>query len=926
MKKRWLLTSLLVLILCAGAVSANAAVTSGGVEYLWYTQPGQQTWGNSQVAGFSGGELFLSADGGVSYAPFPEFQEFSRQGWTDYAVRVTALEPDGLRVEARSTFGEPGSPYTQRWDFSAAQLAALFATAELNPVTVLADNGTVAVGRRWVYDYRNDDMDLDPRVYTWRAHNMEGQLLWSADGNTWSLCQYPEGLDISYYMDAWWDSGRGLFCLREDKSDPNGYTSADGVHWTAVELLPVSSDLVLTADWGRYHFEVVKPKDDPNYWHDDPNNWYNEVYLMDANTRDVGVLLPHMGEGIRANGIGVNEFTAVAGSNDTVVLTVSNTAGAEYSLSYPISSLDWCLENLSVRFRDKTQPAALVSDGTVSLAKVAEHYRDNNAYRQEGELLRNDGSGWKSVETPFSRVFELLPYNGKTFMAVDTATGRQRLYASPDGLTWREVDTLRPEGMDQSTEFAYANYTFFWTGESYYVGMKAGERRHGIMGSGGGSWYSKNTQVWFMDENFQVLSSHDFGRLVERVGYADGAYYAEVVKNEGTSDHRASGYSTLNTIYRSTDGKNWTALPREYVELNALPEKSVDEYNDDIPDVLLAPVGGSRKGNLPTGDPAKPLRSVAQLDRWRFILYERSKGYFDVYLMRGNANDMARLNLEEEIKSRWITPGELSAAYTADGNVRLTVRDMSTSSMEYSATYTPQELDAMARGAGEDGSWWGNRSPSFWYGEEQMGAGTEVALLPLINGEKEVAYRNRGDWAYMYLENVPWSNSVRLLPFSGKDFMLLDLADGKLWRSADGRTWREAAGDFLRLSQGYDRAEYCLLWTGKNYLACCYLDNGQSGDEKRVSREVSKVFLLDEELNIVSSHDFGKGVERIGFRDGVCYADVSEKRWDERERYGTFHFSGEKESDHTLWRSADGVNWEKTDIVQVRECLRELGK
>lgn len=67
-------------------------------------------------------------------------------------------------------------------------------------------------------------------------------------------------------------------------------------------------------------------------------------------------------------------------------------------------------------------------------------------------------------------------------------------------------------------------------------------------------------------------------------------------------------------------------------------------------------------------------------------------------------------------------------------------------------------------------------------------------------------------------------------------------------------------------------------------------------------------------------------MERIGFRDGVCYADVSEKRWDERERYGTFHFSGEKESDHTLWRSADGVNWEKTDIVQVRECLRELGK
>ena len=59
MKKRWLLTSLLVLILCAGAVSAQAAVTSGGVEYLWYTQYGQQTWEDGQVADFSGGELCL---------------------------------------------------------------------------------------------------------------------------------------------------------------------------------------------------------------------------------------------------------------------------------------------------------------------------------------------------------------------------------------------------------------------------------------------------------------------------------------------------------------------------------------------------------------------------------------------------------------------------------------------------------------------------------------------------------------------------------------------------------------------------------------------------------------------------------------------------------------------------------------------------
>lgn len=909
--KRWLLPLLLSLTLFAVACPVHAAVVSGGTEYLWYTEDGNQTRNDyGDVIGFGGQKFFLSNNGGVSYTQLPEIQETSRRSWTDYDVRVSALEDGGLRIEGRSVFDEESTPYTLHWDYSAVRLAELLAKAELNPVEVLADNGKVAVGVRLVSDFENGQEIFVPNYSALRQKNWETQLVWSADGETWDLCEYPEELTVSRYsMDAWWDNG--AFYLRESSSLPNGYTSADGKLWTAIKLLPVPSDLVLTADWGRYHFEVVQPKDDPN-------DWYDEVYLMDQNTRDVGVLLPHMGEGIRANGIGVNEFTAVAGPNDTVVLTVSNQAGGTFSLDYPVSSLDWCLENLSTPFRDKTQPAQLVSDGTVSLAKVAEHYRDNNAYRREGELLCNDGSGWRKVETPFSCVFKLLPYNGKTFMALDTATGRQRLYASADGLNWAEVDTLRPPSMDESKAWGYADYTFFWTGDRYYVGMKAGEYRHGMMGMGGGNWYGKNTLVWFLDEDFHILSSHDFGRLVERVRYIDGTYYAEVVKNEGTSDHQVSGYSTSNTIYRSTDGENWTALPKEYVELNALPEKSIDEYNDDIPDVLYAPMGGSLKGNLPTGDPNKPLRTVAQVGKWRFVLDKDSYRGTWAGLLRENASDFIGLpELNEAIQANWITPGEIEAEQLADGRIRVTVTDLSTPSMKCSVIYTTEELD------GRPVTTMGYRVG--WTTDNSKPGVADLTLVDMANGEKELVYRSEAtDGKFMWYESVPWSNSIRLLPFSGKDFMVLDLADGKLWRSEDAHTWREATGDFLALSRGYETVEYRLHWTGKNYLACCYLDNGKTGDAKRVSREGSKVFLLDGELNVISSHDFGRGVERLGIYKGVFYAEVGLESWDERGRYGVID-TGWQEPTNTLWRSSDGVNWEETDIIQVRNCLRALG-
>lgn len=892
MKKSWFVTALFAVSLCACFTPARAAVAMGGEEYLWYIESGQVIQNESgESVDYKGDSLWFSKDGGASYAKLPGLREESRRTWGRMDAALTPLENGGLRVEARDWCS---TAYTWQRDYSAAELAQALAKAEPNPVTLLAANEQVAVGSRLVRDQENGNPSL-PGSYG-IAHEGEKsgtRIVWSTDGVNWTWASEPPE-ELGYGDEMWWDGS--AFWLASDWL-PFGYTSADGDRWTQTEQVPDRNTMALTADFGPYHFEAVMPKDDPN-------QWYNEVYLMKGDERDRGVLLPHMGEGIRANGIGINEMTASPGPNDTVVLTVSGVAGS-FSMDYPVSSLDWCIENLSKPFRGETQPAATVtnSDGTVTLAKVAEHYRSNNAYRKEGELLRNDGAGWKKVETPFSCVFELLPYNGKTFMAMDTATGRQRLYASADGLSWQEVDALRPKELDESSEHGYASYTFLWTGERYYARLKAGEYRHGMMGHAGGGWYGKNTEVWFLDEDFQVISSHDFGRLVERIAYVDGTYYAEVVRNEGTSDHEVSGYSTSNTIYRSADGGTWTALPKEYNELNALREKEIDEYNDGIPDVLYEPVGGSFKGNLPTGDPDKPLRTVAQVENWRFVLdKENWTGRTEAQLLRNASDSVYLRELNEAIQNSWIVPGEITAARRSDGKIEVTVTDLSTPSMKCSVAYTPEELDGM------DVTEMGYRVG--WEADASKPEVADLTLVDMANGEKELVYRSEATQGkFMWYERAPWSNSIRLLPFSGKDFMVLDLADGKLWRSEDAYTWTEAEGDFLGLCQGYDRAEYGLFWTGKNYLACCYLDNGGEGEEKQVSGESSKVFLLDENLNILSSYDFGSEVERIGFRDGVCYADV--------------HEDGGKPS-HTLWRSADGVNWERTDIVQVRSWLAGL--
>lgn len=558
MKKRWFVTALLVLTLCLWAAPAQAAVVSGGVSYLWYVENGKLVYNEEGVpVSYQGDRLYLSADQGNSYAEVPAFWMESQRRWERYGqtTRILPREGGGLAIDALGA-----TPL--HIELSEREITRVLQKAEITPVQVIATDGNVTVGIRRVWDAENGSNWGDPySVGSMNYQHYEQQILWSADGVTWNLSDWQLG--ESWWCDSgWWD---GAFYLKGYGWDTDGYTSPDGVSWIYLEELPISPDLCLTADWGRYHFEVTKTRDDPN-------DWYNEVYLMEGTERSRGVLLPHMGEGIRAQGIGVNSLTAHPGSNDTVILTASGNAGS-FSLNYPVSSLDWCLENLSVSFRGDTQPAAEASDREgISLAKVAGHYRNGNTYEMEGELIRYDGTGWKKVEnTPFSCVFRLLPFNGKTFLVEDNAAGLHRLYASEDGLAWTEITALRPQDMKGGVK-DYVNYAMTWTGNGYLACREAGN-----YGNRAGGWlYGGNTSVYLLDESFALIASHDFDRVVQAVGFQDGVYYAQVSDSEGTQwwgvyyvgydENGKEGYSTdpgyynkyaPAAIYRSADGEHW---------------------------------------------------------------------------------------------------------------------------------------------------------------------------------------------------------------------------------------------------------------------------------------------------------------------------------------------------------------------------------
>lgn len=872
MKKGTYLAGLLLLS-ALFILPTQAAVVSGGTEYLW----GRAENGNVKI----------SADRGCTYAELPGLAEEEARTGLSYDVALYPLEDGGIRVEGRDKWSTERS--YQR-DYSAAQVTQLLGLAQPTAKKALCTNGQVTVAVGYVEDHTNGDWTI-ANHYGWAESNNHDSFFYSTDGVTWTAAE--QETTHSSAETGWWDGA----------SFHAGYsTSADGIHWTHGEEYQESPELALSTELGPYHFEYDQET--------------GEVYLMDRTAADTGVLLPHMGEAIRASMESLSMENSRAGSirawygpNDTVYLAVYGVVG-EKSLAlidYPISSLDWCLENLKTPFRT-IEPMA--SDGDLSLGKVEWDFQLGWRGWTESRLACNDGSGWKWAENiPSGRKAEPLFCEGGYFWVLGEG---HHLYRSSDGQTWILSDALRPADQASGSE-TYLNYAIAETATGFLAARHGGVAQHGMMGHSGGGWFEGYSKVYFLNKEFQPTGSYDFGRCVEAVGCLDGAYYAEVANSEGGrsgwpyydedgKEHEPKVFDSSlgSTLYRSSDGKTWEPLPDIYTHMEDIMVQSVS-------------IGG-RQGHFPTGDPDKPLRAVAQTGGFCFILKEDWMSFYQngeepdltqkgiwVYLRGRNADLTLGLpEINRGILDHWIIPGSLTAQILPEGGIRLTVTDYSTPSMVYSHTYTPEDL--LGRMAAEENFRWDT------FAERYTGKPgvADLSLRSLPWGEKELLYRNETtEGAFRWYDRVPWSNSIDLLPFSSKDFMVYDPVNGKLWISADGLSWREAEGDWVRELAAPERLQnlVSLLWTGDCYMAVrfAFRETGKNTAEPWEDKET--VYFLDEDLRILSSHMFEThtGIS-IGFRDGVYYVL----------------------GDDALFRSSDGQNWEKTDVMEIRMALRDL--
>lgn len=555
------------------------------------------------------------------------------------------------------------------------------------------------------------------------------------------------------------------------------------------------------------------------------------------------------------------------------------------SIDYPISSLDWCLENLKTQFRYinfQAENGAGVGLGMVSWRRVG-------GYDDDRALVRREDADIRWAETPFRRVESIYPHNGKTFVV----WGDGKLYASEDGLSW-----TRLEGKGLGDDYDRRLYSFVWTGDRYISCRRAVEYNSGRWATWGKEYDPACTKVTFLNENFDPIDAYDFGRQVEAVGYLDGVYYARVsdCQSVSTSDYEA----TQGILYRSVDGKSWIAMPRYYTA--------------DRDELLVSQRGASSQVYHPTGDPGKPQRSIAQLDRWRFVMdevVERSWSLdapelraYKVYLMGDVATDWVELpHLGEAIKAQGVNAWELTAAYNADGTVEVKVTDKDDPAKYIAIVYPADSLDwvkeNLMRIAGRD-------LPHEWLGDrwewpmESYPSVADLVLMELANGENELVYRTpatEGHWKWY--DSVPWGNEIELLEFGGKDFMVLDKADGRLYLSSDGVSWHEATGEWYRTKQeGYFRdwpealeredklvgsnrkpaqgttgcceAQYAMKWVGDKYMAVCFWRPPSIARYTKViwgipnDPDMAKVLYLDEELNLIGSHDFWLHDDRGG--------------------------------------------------------------
>ena len=851
-----------------GLCPAFAADTTS---YLWYVE--------------GCGALYLSADGGDSYAELPQLRAEQARTQGDYSVttHVADLSGGGVRVESRDRWA---TAVSFRRDYSAAELAGYLSKAVPNPTALLASSGAVDVGVREIKrtgaPVPGNAQDNSPVT--------ERQMRCSTDhGLTWRTADFPAGEEPSSMARCWWAEGafwladEGGQSARQRTAAPT-YRSVDGASWAAVD--PAAADLPgrtrSAADLGGYHFVIDR---EYSLWVMKGSEGVRGAKLSDD------LCKPVWNEDGSQEGIYVDGLTASYDPSGAIRLTVQDGEKLTRTRSetHSVAELEAALAAGSQQIFTPEDP---VTENGVTLALAG-----------DGRYLirsTDGGATWTRAGDPlWSQSLTLLPGTGKAFFVNDGSAYNNYLYTSEDGLAWRAVDALhQPElGTD---EWGSANYALAWTGGGYMSCQKVGSAQHGMMGAGGGQVYGPYSSVTFLDENLQVTGAYDFGRQVGAVGCADGTYYATVndhkydVREDGTvyaGNFSGQRQEDVYELYSSKDKKTWEKADGRYREI-------VDS---------LQPVQGP---TAVSGTAKTPLHTVAVLDSYRFVLEPDG----EVRLLRDNAQDFAVLpDMKTGAEAKGIVPGSLTAAYASDGLVKLEVADRWDPALRYAIPYPTSSLDWVR----DNLFLLGYRGPA---GDKvAAGAGVDLGVIDLAAGERELVRRSAETGGkFVWLTDVPWGGHIALLPFTGKAFLVLDQDTGVLYASTDGLAWTSLENSGLAgkdAPEGKLLCDYSAVWAEGKYLVRRRVVREGAG---WYAGEDAGVCFTDERFQVLSSHDFGRQVRQVGYFEGLWYADVADGTGLNGEDY-------DPDGPSTLYSSKDGATWTATDVRQVVDSLRGLG-
>ena len=359
-------------------------------------------------------------------------------------------------------------------------------------------------------------------------------------------------------------TGRDYFLYTAYTS--TAYTSADGVHWTAVgprqwleEGVPygpanglASKEYELLWTGSEYMLRQAlldDPRDTHNTLGDSLRN--NMVLFLDQDYQILG-----------AKGFGT-QVSAIRYEGGTYYATVN---GAEQAFTRS----DW----------DPGQEGGNYYSGTAWSTWYGAMELDTPArvtgyvIRQQlgndspfGFAVSTDGQSWLPLETHFTPdMTQVADTQGGAVIYYNTYGSELWYYQYTQGILgaastqgWVQADL----GFDptEGVGSPRVSYTLRWTGTGYLMCQSVSGG--GMMGQESGETSPYNSRVVLLDSNFHKVSEYDFGAPVAGVAYCDNTCYAQVADGEEAA-----------AIYASADGVTWTLSDRT-----------------DLPQASLAPQG-----------------------------------------------------------------------------------------------------------------------------------------------------------------------------------------------------------------------------------------------------------------------------------------------------------------------------------------------